>query len=134
MELVNCTICGRAMQRGLRNICQACAEKKEKDFLKVRDFIKDNPKVAIEVVVEATGVPETEVRQFIREGLIESTAVEGTSITCNRCGRPIANGVYCALCKQEFGSHEDGTAEDKGKARGKKPPRHSLTLEYKRRK
>ncbi len=130
MQLKNCASCGKIMQGGLRKICPECAEKREKSFLAVRDFIKDNPKVSIEVVVEATGVPEQEVRQLLREGLIEAADLDGAPLTCQRCGKQISRGLYCAICQQQFTS-SDGEAKGKDQDKENK---HSLILEYKKNK
>ena len=118
------------MPMGLRDICSACAEKKEKDYLKVREFVKDNPKVAIEVVSEATGVSEAQVRQFLREGLIEAADLEGSPITCQRCGKPILRGVYCPICQLEFGSGKAEPKVDTEEDDSKANRRRSLILEF----
>ena len=123
------------MRTGLRNICPECAENKEKNFLKVRDFIKDNPKVSIEVVIEATGVSEIELRQFLREGLIEVANFDGTPLTCQRCGKPISRGLYCAICHQDFGSGDtEGKGEKKKKTGSKDKRGSSLVLQFRKRK
>jgi hypothetical protein len=118
------------MPMGLRNICASCAEKKEGDYLKVREFVKDHPKVSIEVVAEATGVPETKVRQFLREGLIEAADLEGSPLTCQRCGKPIMRGAYCAICQLEFASGKAETKdyykEDKSKGNSRVSLVHDL--------
>ena len=87
-----------------RGLCQTCYEEREQEYLKVRDFIKDNPKVAIQVVVEATGVEERKVRDFVREGLLEAADLDGFPLECAKCGKPISRGAYCPLCQQSFSS------------------------------
>ena len=133
MKLRNCSECGRLMPMGLRDICTACAEKKEKEYLKVREFIKDNPKVAIEVVAEATGVSEAQVRQFLREGLIEAADLEGSPLTCQRCGKPILRGAYCAICQQEIGAGKPEPKVSEKADDDKAEKRVSLILEFQKR-
>ena len=106
MKLRNCKECGKVMTYGgMRKLCQDCTDKREKQYLEVRNFVKSNPNVAIEVVSEATGVEERRIREFIREGLIEPTALDGFPVDCQRCGKPIAKGTYCPICQQDLASN-----------------------------
>jgi len=114
---------------GLRDICSTCAEEKEKEYLRVREFVKDHPKVSIEVVAEATGVTEAHVRQFLREGLIEAADLDGSPITCQRCSKPISRGVYCPICQLEFGSGKTEARTDYKGDNSKGNRRVSLILE-----
>jgi flagellar operon protein (TIGR03826 family) len=130
MKLKNCAECGRVMQAGLRDICPECHKKKEDVFLIVRDYIKDHPKVAIEIVAEATGVSETSIRQFIRDGRLETADLDGFQLTCQRCGKPILHGLYCVLCHQEFSRQNQLHNQDHA---SKKDKKKSFILDYKKR-
>ena len=117
----------------LRKLCQECTEKKDEQYLKVRDFIKNNPNVAIEVVSEATEVEERRIREFIREGLIQPMELDGFPVNCQRCGKPILKGTYCPICQQELASHlsreKPGKTPTAKKDLGKKK---SLTLQLRK--
>jgi hypothetical protein len=135
MQLQNCRECGKVMQHGgMRQLCHDCAEKREQEFLRVRDFIKSNPKVAVEVVCEAADVLEKRVREFIREGLIEASELDGFPVECQKCGKPIARGVYCPLCQQDISSDFGRINQhlQKSTAKAKDTKRSSLTLQYRK--
>jgi predicted amidophosphoribosyltransferase len=100
----NCKQCGKMASHLTRGLCSDCYEKREVEYLAVRDFIKDNPKVAIQVVVEATGVEERRVREFVRAGLLEAADMDGFPLECIKCGKPISRGAYCPLCQQSISS------------------------------
>jgi predicted amidophosphoribosyltransferase len=136
MKLKNCKICGKATPYITRGLCQNCYEQREQDYLRVRDFIKDNPKVAIEVVVEATGVDERQIREFMRDGAIQAADLNGHPLKCQKCGKPIAQGVLCPLCRQELSSGLGPSKEQlegrEKKNKERKP--NSLVLQLRKRK
>ena len=129
----NCKKCGKMAGHLTRGMCPECYEQREVDYLAVRDFIKENPKVAIQVVVEATGVEERMVREFVREGLIESADLDGFPLECARCRKPISRGAYCPICQQDISS---GIKVEKPDTKAKKKERRSgsAVLDYKRNK
>lgn len=135
MQLKNCKECGKVMaHEGIRKLCQDCIDKHENEFLRVRDFIKSNPKVAVEVVCEATEVDERRVREFIREGLIQASELEGFPVECQKCGKPIARGVYCPLCQQDLSANLDRERSrlEQGLQKSKDRKKSSLVLQYKK--
>jgi len=100
--LRNCDRCGKAYNSANPRLCPECADAEEEEFKGVRKFIKDNPKVSLEVVAEATGVAEDRIRDYLREGRIESADLNGPVLECRRCGKPIYRGEYCVLCQSEL--------------------------------
>ena len=121
---------------GIRKLCQDCADKRDQEFLRVRDFIKSNPKVAVEVVCEATEVDERRVREFIREGLIQASELDGFPVECQRCGKPISRGVYCPICQQDLSSNLSRKSHrpEQGSQKTKAGKKSSLVLQYKSKK
>ena len=117
-------------------LCRDCADKREQEFLRVRDFIKSNPKVAVEVVCEATEVDEKKVREFIREGLIQASELDGFPVECQRCGKPIARGVYCPICQQDLSSNlsRESRRPEQGSQKTKAGKKSSLVLQHKNKK
>jgi len=102
MGIKNCSQCGKVFHGSNSNLCPECAEKDEENFLKVRNFIKDNPKVSVEVVVEATGVSEERIRDYLQRGRLDIANLSGPALECQRCGKPIYNGKYCVVCQAEI--------------------------------
>ncbi len=98
----NCRNCGRAYRGSNPDLCPDCLEQDEDNFLSVRNFIKANPKVSLEVVAEATGVEEEKIRTYLRDGRLEAASLTGPVLECHRCGKPIQNGMYCVLCSSKI--------------------------------
>ncbi|HDS30751.1 MAG TPA: MerR family transcriptional regulator [Firmicutes bacterium] len=102
MGLKNCEKCGKAYSGSHAIYCDDCLEAEEEEFKIVRDFIKDNPKIAISVVSEATGVDEDKIRGYLRAGRLDVADLSGPVLSCSRCGKPIYRGQYCVLCQSEI--------------------------------
>ena len=121
------------MSVSLRNICQECVDKREEDFLRVREYIKDNPRVSIEVVAEATDVQEQTVRAFLREGKIQSAGFGEDLFECRKCGKSISSGIYCPICQKDLRNGLASSADEKSARSGRRKKTTSLTLRYRRR-
>ena len=70
-------------------------------FVKVRDYIWDNPKANVKEVSDETGVEEKIILEFLREGRIELTT-ESIGFSCERCNTPIKSGRYCDSCAKKM--------------------------------
>ena len=106
----------------VHDLCPDCQKLDEDDFKKVRDFVKENPKVSVEVVVEATGVDEEKVREYVRQGRLDVASFEGKVIECRKCGKPIESGDYCVLCMNSISNtfrNPEGSKDDKDKKKGR---------------
>jgi uncharacterized protein len=108
MSLKNCTKCGRVFLTAHSSLCPDCVKAGEDAFKKVRDFVKENPKVAIDVVVEATGVPEDEIRTYLRQGKLDVASFSGQPLSCRRCGKPVESGEFCVLCRKDISNNFRG--------------------------
>lgn len=102
MFLKNCDRCGKAYTSSNPSICPDCIDQDEIDFKKVRNFVKENPKLSIEVISEATEVDEGRIRDYLRMGRLELADMTGPALECERCGKPISMGQYCIICQQEI--------------------------------
>ncbi|MCX6645791.1 MAG: MerR family transcriptional regulator [bacterium] len=98
----NCERCGKLFSTSNPRFCPDCVTDDQKDFMKVRDFLKENPKISIEVISEATGVDELKIRDYIRQGQLELADISGPVLECSRCGKPIMIGNYCVICQREI--------------------------------
>ena len=115
-------------------MCPSCYMAEEEEFLKVKDYVYDNPSAKVEDIVEETGIEEKKILKWLQEGkLIPS---KGTNITypCKNCGKPITSGEYCRNCidlikgdikkglekvKKEMSSSRDTFVVERRKDRGK---------------
>ena len=126
MFLNNCRKCGRAYRGSNPELCPDCLEEDEKNFKLVRRFIKENPKVALEVVAEATGVDEEQLRSYLRDGRLQSAELSGPILECQRCGKPIHQGMYCVICASEIKS--TFVTEPRPEKEPKKKPRKTRSF------
>ena len=134
MGLTNCQICGKAfLCTGGRPICPECRDSEEKDFEKVRDFVKDNPKVSIEVVVEGTGVSSEKIRRYLNEGLLEQANLTEKNQTCQLCHKSITAGNYCIDCMSRLKNCMSPKEEEEKKEKEKKQ-KTSFSMNYRNRK
>jgi len=98
----NCQSCGKAYTSSNPTTCPDCVEEDSEVFNTVRQFIKDNPLVSVDVVEAATGVPAERIREYLRQGRIEAAEMSGPMLECERCGKPIYAGQYCVVCQSEI--------------------------------
>lgn len=101
----NCPRCGRLYVRSHQSLCPACIEKREKDFILCRDYLRDHPETGMKELSEETGVDVREIIQFIVEGrLILTKENKNMFYACERCGNPIRTGRWCTSCANRFTS------------------------------
>lgn len=100
-ELRNCPQCGRLFAYQGRNLCKKCQEEEENEYLIVRRYVRDNPGATIFEVSEATGVEEEKILNFLREGRLQSKGLAAV-LECERCGKKITAGRFCAQCIKEM--------------------------------
>lgn len=104
MALANCFECNRMFDsRGGARRCQGCLDAQERDWKLVRDFVKSNPGIHLDRVVEATEVPAQRIREFITAGLLEPEGMTGAGYPCHKCGTQITRGEYCNSCLSSLG-------------------------------
>ncbi|KXZ39056.1 flagellar operon protein TIGR03826 [Alkalithermobacter thermoalcaliphilus JW-YL-7 = DSM 7308] len=100
MELINCSKCGRTFGSvNGEKYCSKCRDDDYDDFVKVRDYLYDNPKSTIKEVSEETGVSEKKILKFLKEERIEIAEEANAILSCERCGKSIKSGRYCETCK-----------------------------------
>lgn len=102
MDIRNCKECGKIYKYDGFNICINCRKKEEEYFTKVKDFIYDNPGATIQIVSEETGVPQSKILRYLREGRLELADEDNLILSCERCGKGIKSGRFCNMCKVEL--------------------------------
>lgn len=101
MELKNCKRCGRLYQGTGGNVCPVCMDNMDKDFLKVREYIYNNPSANVSSIAKETGVDEKTILEFLRDGRLELYSIS-KGLECKRCGAWIKTGRYCEDCIKEL--------------------------------
>lgn len=100
-ELANCPNCGRLFVKEVRTICPSCYAIEEEKFEKVYDFVREqkNRRATLSKVSRATGVKESTIVRFIKEGRIRVVDFPNLYYPCESCGTPIHEGKLCDRCR-----------------------------------
>ncbi len=100
-NLRNCRSCGRLFVDTGQGSCPDCLEQEERDFERVRQFLKENPGATIDETAGKTQVKRELIIRFLRQGRLEA---EGgvAELTCEGCGAAIRSGLYCPACAQKL--------------------------------
>lgn len=101
-QLINCGKCGRMFSsENEQKLCSKCKNSDEDDFMIVREFIYDNPNSTASEVSEETGVDESKILKFLRQGKLQLKG-DGVGYPCERCGKSISTGKFCDACSFEL--------------------------------
>ncbi|UOQ48311.1 hypothetical protein MUN88_20095 [Gracilibacillus caseinilyticus] len=105
-DLANCDRCDKVFVKTSRSICAECIKEEDKKFQIVYDFIKkrENRQATIPEIVEATGVEEDVILQFVKDKRLRSSQFPNLTYKCERCGNPITKGKICENCSNEITS------------------------------
>lgn len=103
MELRNCPECGKVFTYIRKNLCAACLERDEQTFKEVKKYLITHPGIDIVSLSEATGVEESKILKYLKEGRIEAKgAGAGLLLECEGCGKIIVSGRFCSSCAQNL--------------------------------
>ena len=103
MNVRNCKMCGRIFNYvGGPIWCQRCKEKMEEKFQEVKEFIRNNPGVDINVVSQECDVSTAQIQQWLRDERLEVTENSAIFLTCEKCGANIRSGRFCEKCKYDM--------------------------------
>ncbi|WP_211202300.1 TIGR03826 family flagellar region protein [Salicibibacter cibarius] len=103
-ELANCPECGALYVKMVISLCDRCCRSREKRFDKVYEFLrkKANRESTISETAVHTGVSETEILEFIREGRLQLADFPNFHILCAFCGDATRNSRLCKSCETEL--------------------------------
>ncbi|QQK81583.1 hypothetical protein HUG20_17800 [Salicibibacter cibi] len=103
-ELANCPECGTLYVKTVISLCDRCRQSKEKRFNKVYEFLrkKENRESTISETAVRTGVSETEILEFIREGRLQLAEFPNFHMRCAFCGDATRNGRLCKSCEKQL--------------------------------
>ncbi|AMX82299.1 hypothetical protein GS3922_00540 [Geobacillus subterraneus] len=100
-ELANCAKCGRLFVKlSTRDVCESCYQEEERQFERVYAFLRkrENRTATMAQVVDATGVEEKLIIQWIRAGRLQLVHFPNLGYPCDSCGTMIREGRLCANC------------------------------------
>lgn len=116
MELVNCSNCGSIyLKNPVRDCCDTCYKKEEADYDIVSQFLRkrENRAATMERVVEATGVEEALLHQWIRKGRLQTALFPNLGYPCDQCGKLIREGKLCETCAKSLKQELDIFEKDR---------------------
>ena len=130
MSLSNCSRCGRMFHKSSAGrVCSDCIVEEEQSFIKVRDFLEENPGCNLGEVSAATGVEASMINKFLREGRLATLGDLSAGIRgeCKRCGKQIDAGRFCRSCIELMGSSLQNNAAQAAQDAANTEHRHGLT-------
>ncbi|WP_226580622.1 TIGR03826 family flagellar region protein [Halobacillus litoralis] len=103
-DLANCPRCNALFMKGAATVCPACVKKEEADFQTVYAFIrkKVNRTATVDDIVRETGVPEKQIRKFVKQKRLHPAHFPNLTYGCEKCGRSIREGRICEGCNQSI--------------------------------
>lgn len=102
MDVRNCKECGKIYNYDGFKTCPTCRRKDEEDFVKVKEYIYDNPGANISEVQEATEVDSSKIIEFLRQDRLEIGEGSNLLLECESCGVSIKSGRFCNKCKHDL--------------------------------
>ena len=102
MNAMNCPRCGKVFSKVLHSICAKCHKLEEDQYLRVREYIEEEPLATLTKVAEATEVPTKTILRFIREGRIIVSDGMKDEVRCSQCGKAIDRGNFCNTCSEKI--------------------------------
>ncbi len=111
MEIISCKNCGRLFNyvQGDR-VCPACVKKMDEKFAEVKKYVRDNPKVDINVLSSEMDVSIRQIKRWIREERLCFTDESPIGLNCENCGAIIKTGRFCRACKDQMTTRLQGAA------------------------
>lgn len=99
MELMNCRNCKRIFNYITgEKICPGCKELLEAKFNEVKAFIRENPGKNINEVADECDTTVRQIKKWVREERLSFTDDSLVGLECERCGKMIHSGRFCAVC------------------------------------
>lgn len=99
MEIMNCKNCKKIFNYiSGDKICPTCKKAVEEKFAEVKAFIRENPGMNINVVAESCEVSVKQIKKWVREERLTFTDDSLVGLECERCGKMIHSGKFCAAC------------------------------------
>ncbi len=114
MEVKTCKMCKRLFNHlSGPPICPGCKASLDEKFVKVKEYVTENPRANITEVAEANEVPTSQIRRWIREERLSFSEESGVGLDCESCGKIIKSGRLCEECKSKLlGNFNDMYRQD----------------------
>ena len=80
-------------------MCPACRDELEKKFQQVKEYVRSNKNVTIPDLSKEYDIPESQIKEWVRDERLVFSDAASAGITCDICGTAISTGRYCDKCK-----------------------------------
>ena len=91
MALITCRLCRKIFTAAAGRVCPECQKRLDDLYLDVRNYLRDNPKVAfnVETLADALGADIRDVQGLVDLGYLERASPPPTARSCTatRAGR-----------------------------------------------
>lgn len=111
MDIRQCARCSKLFDFRGNRFCPTCVRELDDIFLKVRQYIYDNPKTNMDDLCDTCGAEEDDVLQWLREGRLILGHADASLLTCESCRKPIHSGRYCEDCANNVIGQLEDTAQ-----------------------
>lgn len=99
--LRNCQDCNKVFSHPTMRLCQSCYNKKNEEFLKVKEYIINNRSAFIYEVSTETQVSVETINGFITEGRLKIRPAD-VVLQCAICQSIIESGRVCNKCSSQL--------------------------------
>lgn len=98
-NIKECKWCRRPFQQinQMKVYCEVCDRMLDEAFVKIRDYLDENPGANTQQVSEGAEIDEKIILQLLKDDRIGF--VSGSYLTCEQCGAKIERGRFCKECQ-----------------------------------
>jgi len=123
MNIRNCPECGHIFEFVFKNLCPECIQKEDNESEAIVVYLKGNPGVGISEISEATSISADKITKLLKSGrLLIVCEKNGINLlTCEHCGKPIANGSFCQQCRDSMARVLNQGARESSQYPGERP-------------
>ncbi len=108
-------------------LCERCKRKDEEDFVKVKEYLYENPGASMAKVCEELDVTVRQIQQYLREGRLTVSKDSPIGLDCERCGSRIVTGRYCDTCRNTMTNQLSSVAKGMQQEKQSKPKENQGT-------
>ncbi|MBR4724159.1 MAG: flagellar protein [Lachnospiraceae bacterium] len=88
--------------------CPDCRKIDEENRNIVKEYLREHGQANMYEISIATGVPEADIKQYLRDGMLEIPEGSPIYIKCEACGCDIRYGKWCPACAARLSSDLKG--------------------------
>lgn len=92
-------------------LCEKCKRKDEEDFIRVKEYLYENPGASMNTVCDELDVTVRQIKQYLREGRLTVSADSPIGLECERCDTRILTGRFCDSCRADMSNQFATTAK-----------------------